>query len=255
VSGVFGEPYAAAYDRVYADKDYAGECDTLEALFRLHASAPVRRLLDLGCGTGNHSLALAGRGYEVVGVDRSSAMLARARDKARTAGEGRAAFVLGDIRRLPLRNRFDAALMLFAVLGYQREDEDVRAALGEARRCLRAGGLLVLDVWHGPAVLRLGPAARARTIETPEGPLLRRARGELDGARRLCRVVIELVAADRAPGREVRETHEMRYFFPDELGERLRWSGFELLRTAAAPGIDRAPRDQDWNMLVVARAV
>src|SRR5205814_7072190 len=79
---LFGPLYASAYDALHEDKDYERECDLFERTFDELAAGGVRRVLDLGCGTGGHAIPLARRGYDVVGVDRSEAMLARAADKA-----------------------------------------------------------------------------------------------------------------------------------------------------------------------------
>src|SRR5262249_15398344 len=82
----FAPDYASAYDTLYAEKDYAGECDLLEEVFHRFAPTAVHRVLDMGCGTGGHSLILAARGYEVTGIDRAPAMLDAARAKAGTSG-------------------------------------------------------------------------------------------------------------------------------------------------------------------------
>lgn len=72
----FGDVYARTYDTVYAAKDYAAECDCIEEAFRRHGDAGAfRSVLDLGCGTGDHSLLLARRGYQVTGVDASTHMV------------------------------------------------------------------------------------------------------------------------------------------------------------------------------------
>ena len=92
--------YAAAYDLLYADKDYDAECDLLERELQPSA-APVRTILDLGCGTGAHAVRLAQRGYEVVGVDLSEGMLAAARDRAQRKGSWPRA-AAGDIRTIRL---------------------------------------------------------------------------------------------------------------------------------------------------------
>src|SRR3954471_10616301 len=65
----------------------------------VHAGGPV---LELGCGTGRIALPLARAGVHVVGIDRSEAMLARARARvSRAAKAGRIDLVRGDIRFLP----------------------------------------------------------------------------------------------------------------------------------------------------------
>ncbi len=72
---IFGSVYAEEYDLFYKDKDYEAECDMIEEIFRSHAGGQVSTILDLGCGTGNHAISLAHRGYKVTGVDRSSEMV------------------------------------------------------------------------------------------------------------------------------------------------------------------------------------
>ena len=111
----------------------------------------VKTILDIGCGTGNHSIPLARRGYQVTGVDLSENMLAHAREKARSSNAPPSlAFVQGDARIVDLNQKFDAVLMMFAVLGYQLTNEDVLAALNNVRKHLIPGGLFIFDVWYGP---------------------------------------------------------------------------------------------------------
>lgn len=52
----FGRNYADAYDAIYRLKDYDGEVDLIERILVRHGLDGPRRLLDLGCGTGNHAL-------------------------------------------------------------------------------------------------------------------------------------------------------------------------------------------------------
>src|SRR5262249_4766932 len=142
-----------------------------------------------GCGTGNHAFPVSARGYEVVGVERSPDMLAQARKRLSENGaNGRLRFEEGDIRTVDLRRQFDAALMMFAVLGYQLENDDVLAALRNARRHLAPGGLFIFDVWYGPAVLRQRPSERLKVIPSETGKILRVASGALDTARHTCAV-------------------------------------------------------------------
>lgn len=248
MSEVFGAGYAAAYDALYEEKDYEAECDLVERVFAQYGEGEFRSILDLGCGTGNHAIPLARRGYEVVGVDRSEAMLELAREK----GDGGPSFVLGDIRDVRLGREFDAVLVLFAVLGYQHADGDVAAALATARDHLRPGGLLLFDVWYGPAVLREKPEHRERTVENGTERIVRSSDGRLDEAAQLATVDFRV---QRFEGRELvaetEETHEMRYFFAPELEAFLAAAGLRLLRLGAFPDVDAEPDETTWNVLGV----
>jgi len=254
---LFGSEYADAYDHLYRDKDYVEECELIDRLLRTYGDGSVRSLLDLGCGTGNHALPLAERGYTVVGVDRSKAMLQSAEKKAASYHiDGKARFYEGDIRSFQLEQLFDASLMMFAVLGYQLENADVLAALRTARKHMRLGGLFIFDVWYGPAVLRQQPGDRVKSIPTEKGQLLRLASGQLDAQRHLCKVSYHLwkLEGERLTG-ETEETHLMRYFFPLELNLFLECCGFAPIRLGAFPEFDRDPDETTWNVCGVARAV
>ncbi|MBV9171779.1 MAG: class I SAM-dependent methyltransferase [Chloroflexi bacterium] len=252
---VFGEQYAAAYDALYEDKDYEAECDLLDAVFARYAPEKVHRVLDLGCGTGNHAVPLSRRGYEVVGVDRSPHMLERARARGSAAR-----FIESDLARLELSGEcFDAALMMFGVLSYQVENQAALGALRSARQHLDPGGLLVCDVWYGPAVLAQRPSERVKVVEQQTTQVIRVASSELDTRRNTCTVHyrvwrIEHVANERRVSDETREHHDMRYFFEPELHLLLSEAGFEAVALSAFPSLDEPPTQATWNVLLVARA-
>jgi ubiquinone/menaquinone biosynthesis C-methylase UbiE len=139
----FGEFYLRAYVHDEADAQAAG--DALAAA-RLAGVEPGADVVDVPCGYGRHTIALARAGYRVVGVDRSQTLLDEAR---RRAGHERwPKLVRADYRELPFAEAsFDAALNLFTSLGYLGDEEDTKV-LAAIRRVLRPGGKLVLETMH-----------------------------------------------------------------------------------------------------------
>jgi len=101
-------------------------------------------ILDMACGTGRHAIPLADEGFNVVGVDISSELLKIAKQH-----KNRAQLIQADMLHLPFRNRvFSAVLSMDNSFGYLPMETDDLESLKEARKALRAGGVLVLDVFN-----------------------------------------------------------------------------------------------------------
>jgi len=252
----YGASYAGRYDALYRDKNYDGECDLLESVFRKYANGVVASVLDIGCGTGNHALRLAGRGYNVTGVDRSSEMLEQARHKAdaEQPKSGTIEFRNGDAQTLNLNRQFDAALMMFAVLGYQLTNDNVLASLHAVRRHLKPSALFICDFWYGPAVLAVRPTDRVKTISTDAGTMIRSASTTLDTFRHIAAVHYRMWACAGSLI-ETAETHTVRYFFPQEVSLFLSQAGLELQQMCTFGALDREPDQESWNVMAIARAV
>ena len=253
---VFGQIYADQYDLFYGDKDYEAECNLIEQIFQRNGTNPVKSILDLGCGTGNHAFPLARRGYQVTGVDLSADMLEHARQKASlliNSSSKLPAFFQGDVRRVDLGQKFDAVLMMFAVLGYQLTNHDVLSALQTVRRHLKPNGLFIFDVWYGPAVLAIRPSDRVKVIPTQDGKLIRISSGTLDINSQIAEVNYHVLrlSGDKLVS-EIDEVHKMRYFFPQELEMALNQSGLSLRTLTAFPNLTKPADETTWNTLIVA---
>lgn len=245
--------YAQYYDLFYREKDYPGEADYVDTLIKTYASSDTKTILDLGCGTAGHALVLAQKGYEVVGVDRSDAMLAVAQEKNNRAGS-LVEFHKGDICNFGLDKRFDVAIAMFAVMGYQTSNEALERALINARRHLNIEGLLIFDGWFGPAVITQRPHDRILVLEEGAGQVIRLTRPELDILTETVNVTFDVFHIENDAVREhVEETHIMRFFFPKELEFILNKTGYEVLGMHRFMGLEETLTENDWNMIVIAR--
>jgi demethylmenaquinone methyltransferase/2-methoxy-6-polyprenyl-1,4-benzoquinol methylase len=170
-------------------RDYSRQAETYDAtraaspsvlapLREALSGAPGRQLVDIGGGTGNYALALAGEGWEPLVVDRSPAMLARAAAKGLATLEA-------DARALPLPDASADGVMLVSMLHHV---DDPGAALAQARRILRPGGRLALmaftredleGLWYSDYF----PSTRAWMAASH--PALDQLRAHLPGARRI----------------------------------------------------------------------
>ena len=110
-------------------------------------------VLDLACGPGRHSIALAKRGFRVTGVDLSSFLLRKARERARAEGVD-VEWVQEDMRHFGRPDSFDLAVSLFTSFGYFESRDDDLAVLRNVHRSLRSGGALVIEIAGREALAR-----------------------------------------------------------------------------------------------------
>ena len=255
---VFTSSYAGHYDQLYAEKDYGRETALIEETANRYASNKPRKIIDIGCGTGSHSLLLAAAGFEMTGIDRSESMIALAQSKVANLPIGsRPVFKCASIQDFQLEAKADMAIMMFAVISYLTTNEDLLEGLKNIRANLAAGALLVFDFWSGPAVLSVRPTERMREINTPNGlTVLRSAKTTLDINAHTADVTFKLWNLRGSVLESVtEETHTMRYLFPQEMRLFLNMAGFSLENLTAFPSQDKALTDNDWNAFAVARAI
>jgi len=172
---------------------------------------PGARVLDIGCGTGRHSVELARRGFAVTGVDISHGMLDQAARAAETAGVS-VEWIEADATRFAATSRYDAAICLcegaFALLGKDDDpiDHDL-TILRNIHTALKPGGRFIMTTLNGMRAIRefsdedvaagrFDPGTLSNTVTMDEGEI----------------------------SVELRE----RRYVPSEVALLLRWAGFEL---------------------------
>lgn len=124
-------------------------------LARVLAAAPSKRVLDLGCGTGEHARLLAENGYEVLGVDRSAAMIARARDAGEPPG---VRFVEADLSELgdSVDGKFGAALCLGNTLPHLRTPGELAGLTTGLAARLASGAPLLVQLLNYQRIVERG---------------------------------------------------------------------------------------------------
>jgi ubiquinone/menaquinone biosynthesis C-methylase UbiE len=136
-------------------KNTVAEVDFLVEELALRAGSSI---LDMGCGTGRHSVELAKRGYAVTGVDLSAGMLAEARKAAEAAGVA-VEWVQCDATRFMAAQPFEAAVCLcegaFGLINDPDEaDTHDLAILRNIHAVLKPGAKFILTALNGFAAIR-----------------------------------------------------------------------------------------------------
>jgi len=121
-------------------KPYKHFPNFLELLKSLGRKKKSIRILDLGCGTGRHTLALANLGYQVYGIDESPEGLKKTRDSLKKRNLN-AVLCKGDVfRSLPYKDNFFNAVLAIAII-YHSTLYNIHTLIKEISRVLKKKGL------------------------------------------------------------------------------------------------------------------
>lgn len=125
----------------------------VDFIIRALALPEGAKVLDLCCGQGRHSLELARRGFQVVGVDLSEALLYAARQRAEREGLT-ITLLQSDMREIDFTDEFDAVINMFTSFGYLENEAEDEKVLRKVTQALKQGGKFLLDVMNRDWLIR-----------------------------------------------------------------------------------------------------
>jgi SAM-dependent methyltransferase len=208
---------APRYYEIAFDMNRKQEVDFLVHCFRRYAHRPVKRVLDLACGTGPHLLRLARRGYQMTGLDLSPKNIAYLRE--RTAERGLSVELrLGDMTRFALPAPVDAAICMQDSQGHLLTNPEIINHLQAVAQTLRPGGLYIFDryiasSWTNPARRWSWTRRRGKvTVRTTFAAL-----EDVNPVSQVFREEIELEVTENGTRKLFRQRHLSRMVFPQEL--------------------------------------
>ena len=249
------DDWADIYDAVYADLTH--DLDFYVELAR-ESGGPV---LELGCGTGRVSLAIAREGVGVTGIDISPRMIAVAQDKAARRGlSDRCVFQSGDMAAVQLAERFAIVIMPFRSFQSMLTTEEQRQALARVRERLAPGGVFAMDTFNPDVNSLVGDNAslayHLKDVERqPTGTIVVWGQNGWDPVTQVneVRLIIEEVSDEGVVERRFMRDFEQRYTFRYEMEHLLELCGFDL--EAVYGDFDGGPVTEGSEDLVwVARA-
>lgn len=134
---------ASVYDK-FQEIDYERFIAFYEEIFKRYNIEP-KLILDLGCGTGNITIPMAEKGYDMIGIDLSVEMLEIAAEKARKADKD-ILFLNQDMSDFELYGTVDAMVCALDGVNYLTEDGQLSDMLSKLHYYLNPGGILIFDI-------------------------------------------------------------------------------------------------------------
>lgn len=249
---------AAYYDRLNAEVDYNAWAELFLRTCRKYGGFTPERVIDLGCGTGNMTLALLRRGLSVTGIDLSAEMLSEAYRKATDEGylplllcQDMCDFEVYAGARAD-ESGFDAVVSTLDCINYLPDTKALRRCFRRVRASLREGGIFLFDV-NTPHKFRTLYGDRAYLIEA-DGVVCT-WQNHFSPSRGTCRFDLSLFVEEK-DGRYVRldEVQYERMYARRTLEQLLAECGFAVCDVTADFDFTKAgEQDERWFFTACAR--
>ncbi len=257
---------AGVYDSINSGVDYRKWADYIELNFKKYLKDRPELVLDLASGTGTMTLEMTRRGYDMIGVDGSAEMLARATDSLYdmidsgelTEDSPRPLFLCQDMRSFELYGTVGAALCCLDSLNYLTGDGELSKCLSLVHNYLDPDGIFMFDM-NTPYKFKniYGENAYVYDMAASEDSSAKFCvwQNFYDEETRLCDFYLTLFE-EGADGRYERSDEEQRErcYTLDEIRDALTGAGFELLDVFADTD-KTAPTETTERWHFVARAI
>jgi ubiquinone/menaquinone biosynthesis C-methylase UbiE len=223
----YGE-YAWAYDLVI-EQPVQSQCDFIAEMFSQRGVGAGASVLDAGCGVGSHAIELARRGYNVTGLDFSSALIIEAHKRARPF-QLSVAFHVGDILELSATATSFDGILCRGVLNDFLDEAGRQQVFLSFARALNPTGVLILDVrdWEATIERKSLHPVFEKSVATARGHLTFRSVTRLDLEAKRLLVAEQHTLQERGGSNETISTYNfsMRCWTQAELESQLTRAGF-----------------------------
>ena len=228
----YDSDFSNYYDRMTTHKNYQAETDTLDSLIRSVVRHPNPKILDVGCGTGNHAALLAQKGYDITAIDLSPDMIRVAKSKNANVN-----FKCGDTAQVPPAS-FDFCYSLFNVINCLDTIDNLTAFFRGIFSRLVDHGNLLIESWNPIAVIAKPPESVERTYDYPNEKIVRRVtpRPDFLNQRLDLHYHIDVYNTSRhlEKVKSFAVVHHLLLFTPLEIEYSLRQVGFREIRINTA---------------------
>lgn len=230
------------------DVDYKQWADYLSGLTEHFGHVP-RRILDLGCGTGNLTFALAEKGYKLTGVDISPEMIKIAAAKA-AERKSNIPFYQQDLRFVEFRpNSFDTIISACDVINYLLTEVELRQAFKNVHRLLESDGLWLFDL---NSTFKLQEIYGNQSYADLQSDFAYFWDNQYDWEQDLCRMDLTFfVQNSKGLYERVRETHRQKLWRPEVITAVAQESGFAVEACFDFLSLDSCSEDSErWQFVV-----
>jgi cyclopropane fatty-acyl-phospholipid synthase-like methyltransferase len=218
---VFNKNYSDVYNKIYKKKKYLKETEYISAILKKNKISKGD-ILELGSGTGNHAKYLLKKKYKIIGVEKSSSMIAIAKKIPKLK------CVLGDVRTVRLNKKFNAVISMFHVINYMLSSLDLNNFFKTANIHLNANGLLIFDTWHDRSI-KIENLSESKVFKINNYIITRKSNSKII-KNKIINIKFKFnIVLNKKIINTFSEKHLIRYFSFKEIMLKAKKNGFQLI--------------------------
>lgn len=234
--------FAFIYDELMNEVDYDGWVKYIEDIIK-NENAEVQNILELACGTGNLTIPLTKKNYDIAGIDISDQMLSVAREKAEQEGV-ELVLLQQDIAELDFDvTNLDCVLCACDGFNYVTYDDELESAFAKTYELLKPGGIFIFDISsHYKLSKILGNNMYGENRED----VAYMWQNYFDNEQNLVEMELAFFVKDEnGKFDKFEETHYQRAYTEEEIIESLQISGFENIKVYGDFTFEKPKKDSE----------
>ena len=236
---------AGYYDKLTSDIDYRKYAEFFCHIVEKHASGKVHSMMDMGCGTGNFTLAMAAEGFDMTGIDSSSEMLSCALSKSGPE----ILWINQNLTELDLFGTYDAAVSLLDCVNHLLTDEEIEEYFRLVHNYVNPGGLFIFDI---NTEYKLEKTFSSNVFYTVEDDFAYIWHNEYDSKEKICRMDITLFIKENELYKRVDAVNHEKAYDIAFLSHKLTDAGFNI-EAVYDDGVFGPPGDESERVFFVCR--
>ena len=247
---MFEDELAEFYDFMRTFRNYDLESKFADDVIK-NFNPSAKNILDVFCGTGQHAIRMAQRGYTVTGIDASRDMLNVAQDKTHSAGVS-VRYECADIKDFKPARRYDAAYCLGYTFLYMLTHTDVLEFFRTVSNALIQGGVLLVDFINGWSFLK-EPERDKYFYQSKEVKIFQFEQATLNKKERLVHIeYCYLIDRNERNIKTIYAEEDLRIFFDDEVKSLMSTCKFEKVKSYGDYSTDDKESTNAPNVVIVA---
>lgn len=230
------------YDTIFHAKGYDQETDLVFKLSDKFGIKEPQKVLEVGCGTGNHTKVLSQKGVEVIAIDNDQTMIKLAKEKLSESDKLKIIYTnIEDLNE----DSFDLALAMFNVITYIDSTPELNSFIRAVYQRLNRGGIFAFDLWNGIAAIKDPPQNKQLEVS-------------IDGKK----MTVSVNAETNFMEQKTKLTYQIKddsfsfnqtLWTPIQVEDSLKQAGFEVVSCSPIMDYQKKATEEDWKIMFVAK--